>query len=193
MKMIVGLGNPGKQYEMTRHNVGFLCLDSIEAKYNLAFKFESSFNAMVATSLMSGEKCVFVKPQTYMNLSGEAIIKILKYYKVAVEDVLVIYDDMDLPLGSLRLREKGSAGGHNGIKSIIAHLGTQEFKRIRVGISGHANIDAKDYVLGRFSKDEQITLSLVRDQVVNAVDEFIAKKPFVVVMGNYNGDITKRS
>jgi PTH1 family peptidyl-tRNA hydrolase len=128
-----------------------------------------------------------------MNLSGEAIIKILKYYKVAVEDVLVIYDDMDLPLGSLRLREKGSAGGHNGIKSIIQHLGTQEFKRIRVGISGHANIDAKDYVLGRFSKDEQITLSLVRDQVVNAVDEFITKKPFVIIMGNYNGDITKRS
>jgi PTH1 family peptidyl-tRNA hydrolase len=128
-----------------------------------------------------------------MNLSGEAVIKIAKYYKVAVEDILVIYDDMDLPLGSLRLREKGSAGGHNGIKSLIAHSGTQEFKRIRVGISGHANIDAKDYVLGRFSKDEQITLSLVRDQVVSAVDEFIAKKPFVIVMGNYNGDITKRS
>ena len=193
MKMIVGLGNPGKQYEMTRHNVGFLCLDSIESKYRLTFKFDSSFNAMVATSLVGGEKCVFVKPQTYMNLSGEAIIKVAKYYKVAVEDILVIYDDMDLPLGSLRLREKGSAGGHNGIKSIIAHLNTQEFKRIRVGISSHANIDAKDYVLGRFSKDEQITLALVRDQVVNAVDEFIANKPFVIVMGNYNGDITKRS
>ena len=193
MKMIVGLGNPGKQYEMTRHNVGFLCLDSIEAKHHLTFKFESSFNAMVATSLISGEKCVFVKPQTYMNLSGEAIIKIAKYYKVAIEDILVIYDDMDLPLGSLRLREKGSAGGHNGIKSIIAHLNTQEFKRIRVGISGHANIDAKDYVLGRFSKDEQITLALVRDEVVNAVDEFIAKKPFIIIMGNYNGEITKRS
>ena len=189
MKLIVGLGNPGKQYELTRHNVGFLCIDQIEKKHNLTFKFESSFNAMVATSLVGGEKCIFVKPQTYMNLSGEAIGKILKYYKVDIADMLVIYDDMDIPLGALRLREKGSAGGHNGIKSIIAHTGTQEFKRIRVGISGHANIEAKDYVLGRFSKDEQIKLSLIKEKVCDAVEDFISGKPFVVVMGNYNGQI----
>ena len=189
MKLIVGLGNPGKQYELTRHNVGFLCIDRIEDRYNLAFKFESSFNAMVATANICGEKCIFVKPQTYMNLSGEAVGKIIKYYKVDVQDLLVIYDDMDLPFGALRLREKGSAGGHNGIKNIIAHLSTQEFKRIRVGISGHANLDAKDYVLGRFSKDEQANLAIVTDYVSRAVDEFISGKPFVIIMGNYNGEI----
>jgi len=187
MKLIVGLGNPGKQYEKTRHNVGFLCLDKLSDKYNLSFKFESSFNAMVSVCNVGGEKCIFVKPQTYMNLSGEAVGKILKYYKVDINDFLVIYDDMDLPLGSLRLREKGSAGGHNGIKNIIAHLSTQEFKRIRVGISGHANLDAKDYVLGNFSKSDLATLELVFDNVVNAVTEFIDNKPFVVIMGNYNG------
>ena len=187
MKLIVGLGNPGKQYELTRHNVGFICLDTAKDKYNLVYKLETSFNALVATANINGEKCVFVKPQTYMNLSGEAIGKILKYYKIDVNDMLVIYDDMDLPMGALRLREKGSAGGHNGIKSIIAHVGTQEFKRIRVGISSHNNIEAKDYVLGRFSKDEQAILGTIKTHVVNAVDEFISGKPFVVIMGNYNG------
>ena len=187
MKLIVGLGNPGKQYENTRHNVGFLCLDRLSSKYNLCFKFESSFNAMVAISNVGGEKCIFVKPQTYMNLSGEAVGKIMKYYKVELKDFLVIYDDMDLPIGSLRLREKGSAGGHNGIKNIIQHLSTQEFKRIRVGISGHANIEAKDYVLGNFSKSDMSTLELVKDNVSNAVEEFISNKPFVIIMGNYNG------
>ncbi len=187
MKLIVGLGNPGKQYELTRHNVGFLCLDSLKEKYDLTFKLDSTFNAMVATKIIGGEKCVFVKPQTYMNLSGEAVGKILKYFKIDVLDLLVIYDDMDIPLGALRLREKGSAGGHNGINSIIPHVGTQEFKRIRVGISSNMSIDAKDYVLGRFSKEEQITLSLIKDKVVSAIDEFVSGKPFTIIMGNYNG------
>ena len=186
MKLIVGLGNPGKQYELTRHNVGFICLDYAADKYNLVFKLEKSFNAMVATTIINGEKCVFVKPQTYMNLSGDAVGKILNYYKVDINDMLVIYDDMDLPLGALRLREKGSAGGHNGIKSIISCAGTQEFKRIRVGISSHNHIDAKDYVLGRFGKEEQIILESLKVEVIKAVMEFIEGTPFVVVMGNYN-------
>ena len=189
MKLIVGLGNPGKQYELTRHNVGFICLDFAKDKYNLTFKMDPSFNAMVATTLIGGEKCIFVKPQTYMNLSGDAIGKIMKYYKVDINDLLVIYDDMDIPLGSLRLREKGSAGGHNGIKSIISCVGTQEFKRIRVGISGHNNIEAKDYVLGRFGKEEQVILEAIKSEVVNAVSEFIDGKPFVIIMGNYNKSI----
>ena len=189
MKLIVGLGNPGKQYEMTRHNVGFICLDALKEKYNLVFKLDSSFNAMVALANIGGEKCVFVKPQTYMNLSGEAVGKILKYYKINLTDMLVIYDDMDISIGALRLREKGSAGGHNGIKNIIAHVGTQEFKRIRVGISSKANIDAKDYVLGRFGKEEQVILESIKVEVVNAVSEFISGKPFVITMGNYNKSI----
>lgn len=187
MKLIVGLGNPGKQYELTRHNVGFLCLDKISDKYNLTYKFESSFNALVATTNIGGEKCIFVKPQTYMNLSGEAVGKIVKYYKVDVNDLIVIYDDMDLPLGALRLREKGSAGGHNGIKSLIAHLNTQEFKRIRVGISSHADKDAKDYVLGQFGKKEREVLDVIKTYVLEAVEEFVSNKPFVIVMGHYNG------
>ena len=187
MKLIVGLGNPGKQYELTRHNVGFLCLNSLEDRLNLSFKLDTKLQAMIATTLYKGEKCLFVKPQTYMNLSGEAVGKISKYYKVALEDILIIYDDMDLPFGSLRLREKGSAGGHNGIKSIISHLNTDSFKRIRVGISGHANIDAKDYVLGHFSKDEQIDLKRLCNIVSDAVIEFMENKAFVIIMGNYNG------
>ena len=189
MKLIVGLGNPGKQYEFTRHNVGFLAMDKIGDKCSLSFKFESSFNAMVAMQNVCGEKCIFVKPQTYMNLSGEAVGKIAKYYKVDIADILVIYDDMDLPLGALRLREKGSAGGHNGIKSIIAHLNTQEFKRIRVGISSHANIDAKDYVLGKFSKDELATLEILKEHISQAVLDFINKETFVIIMGKYNGQL----
>lgn len=187
MKLIIGLGNPGKQYEKTRHNVGFMCLDNIAGKYNLTYKFESTFNAMVSVANIRGEKCIFVKPQTFMNLSGEAVNKIMNYYKVDIKDFLVIYDDMDLPIGTLRLREKGSAGGHNGIKNIIAHLKTQEFKRIRVGISSHENIDAKDYVLGNFGKDDLATILLAEEHVANAVDEFIDNRPFVIIMGKYNG------
>lgn len=187
MKLIVGLGNPGKQYELTRHNVGFLCLKTLESKLNLAFKVDTKMQAEIATTMYKGEKCLFVKPLTYMNLSGEAVGKISKYYKVNLEDILIIYDDMDLPLGNLRLREKGSAGGHNGIKSLIAHLGTDNFKRIRVGISGHANIDAKDYVLGHFSKEEQKDLDIIREHVSLAVIEFLDNKPFTIIMGNYNG------
>ena len=187
MKLIVGLGNPGKQYELTRHNVGFLCFKTLESKLNLAFKVDTKMQAEIATTMYKGEKCLFVKPLTYMNLSGEAVGKISKYYKVNLEDILIIYDDMDLPLGNLRLREKGSAGGHNGIKSIIAHLGTDNFKRIRVGISGHANIDAKDYVLGHFSKEEQKDLDIIREHVSLAVIEFLDNKPFTIIMGNYNG------
>ncbi len=187
MKLIVGLGNPGKQYELTRHNVGFLCLSSLANKLNLNFKVDTKMQAEIATTLYKGEKCIFVKPLTYMNLSGEAVGKISKYYKVNLEDILVIYDDMDLPLGNLRLREKGSAGGHNGIKSLIAHLNTDNFKRIRVGISGHANIEAKDYVLGHFSKDEQAILQGIISFVDDAIIEFLDNKPFTIIMGNYNG------
>lgn len=187
MKLIVGLGNPGKQYEKTRHNVGFLCLDKLQEKYNLTFKFEGAFQADVATTNVGGNKTIFVKPLTYMNLSGEAVGKIAKFYKIEPQDVLVIHDDMDLPFGSLRLREKGSAGGHNGIKNIILHLGTEEFKRIRVGISGHANIEAKDYVLGKFSKDELIGLDLLSNDVADACQMFIDNKPYTIIMGAYNG------
>ena len=187
MKLVIGLGNPGKQYEKTRHNVGFLCLDRLANKLNISFKIDSDFKASLSL-YNCGEKCIFVKPQTYMNLSGEAVGKIAKYYKIDAKDILVIHDDMDLPFGALRLREKGSAGGHNGVKNIILHLETEEFKRIRVGISGHAEIDAKDYVLGHFSKKELSDLEIIAEDVCNAILEFIEGKSFLNIMSKYNGN-----
>lgn len=186
MKLIVGLGNPGQEYEKTRHNVGFLCLKYIAEKLDLTFKYEASFEAMVATKIIDGEKCFFVMPMTYMNLSGNAVSKICRYYKIDLKDFIVIYDDMDLPIGKLRLREKGSAGGHNGIKNIILCLGTDEFKRIRVGISSHANIDAKDYVLGHFSKEDLLKLKEDAAFIYDAIREFIEEVPFTKIMGKYN-------
>lgn len=186
MKLVVGLGNPGKQYELTRHNVGFLCLDSLIEEMGGNFKLDSSMQSMIATMNYNGEKCLFIKPQTFMNLSGEAVVKVINYYKISIADILVVYDDMDLPLGSLRLREKGSAGSHNGMKNIVSHLHTEEFKRIRVGISGHANIDAKDYVLGQFSRDERLVLFEAISSVKEAVKDFLMNKPFLIIMGKYN-------
>lgn len=191
MKLIAGLGNPGKKYEMTRHNVGFLCLEYFQKKHNLNFKLNKDMNAEVAEANINGEKCIFLKPQTFMNLSGEAVDKVTRYYKIANEDLVVIHDDMDLPLGTLRLREKGSAGGHNGIKNIILHLATEEFKRIRVGISGHEDIDAVDYVLGRFSKEEQEVLNKAFVKVTEAVEDFIKGDPFIIIMGRYNGSYSE--
>ena len=185
MKLIVGLGNPGKQYELTRHNVGFICLDFAKDKYNLTFKMDPSFNAMVATTLIGGEKCIFVKPQTYMNLSGDAIGKIMKYYKVDINDLLVIYDDMDIPLGSLRLREKGSAGGHNGIKSIIKLLGSESFKRIRVGVGKDPNIDIINYVLGKPRKEDLPKIEEALTKAMKASIDFV-NTPFDKVMSMYN-------
>jgi len=191
MKLIVGLGNPGKDYEKTRHNVGFMCLDNLKEKYNLDFRLKKEFKSEIATQTINGEKCVFIKPQTFMNLSGEALILVANFYKINNKDIYVIHDDMDLPLGSIRLREKGSAGGHNGIKNIILHLGTEDFNRIRVGISGHLDIDAKDYVLGRFSKEENETLIPTIEKISEAIEDIISGIDFQKVMQKYNGKSSK--
>ena len=152
--IVAGLGNPGKQYELSRHNAGFLCLDILSNR--LGFRTDRiKFNALTADVMISGKRCLVMRPQTYMNLSGDAVKAAADFYKIPSDRVIIVYDDIDLPVGALRIRRKGSAGGHNGIKNIIAHLGTQEFPRVRIGVGEKpARMDLADYVLGHFQKDE---------------------------------------
>ena len=155
--IIVGLGNPGIKYEKTRHNVGFMFVDVVAKANSATFKLDKNLEAMVAEIYIKNEKHILVKPITYMNNSGNAVYKVLNYYKkenkIDVNDLIVIYDDMDLPLGSLRIRKNGSSGGHNGMKSIISCINSTEFKRIRIGI-GRPENNQIDHVLGKFSKNE---------------------------------------
>ncbi len=156
MIVIAGLGNPTRQYDKTRHNVGFEVIDLLAEKYRIKVK-EKKHRALCGMGMIEGQKALLVKPQTFMNLSGESIGAILSFYKVAPEEgLIVIYDDVSLIPGKLRIRKKGSAGGHNGIKSIISHVRTQEFLRIKVGVGEKPpGWDLADYVLGRFTKEEQ--------------------------------------
>jgi len=133
MKLIIGLGNPGKEYENTRHNTGFMVLDRLSEKLNIEMT-QNKFKGLYGKSKYKGEDVILLKPQTYMNLSGESVRQVMDFFKINQEDILVIYDDLDMPVGKLRLRQSGSAGGHNGIKNIILHTGSQNFNRIRVGI-----------------------------------------------------------
>ena len=190
MKLIVGLGNPGKEYEKTRHNAGFLCLEKYFLKNDIKPKLNKSFNALVAEVNDLGKKNIFLMPQTYMNLSGEAVEKTRSYYGIDVSDILVIYDDMDIEFGLLRIRESGSAGGHNGIKNIIMHEATLDIKRVRVGISSHLDKDAKDYVLGKFNKEELETMDKITNEVCEIIDEFIDGKSFQMIMQSHNGAIS---
>lgn len=155
MYLIAGLGNPTKEYDKTRHNVGFSVIDVLADKYNIDVR-ERRHRAFCGKGVIEGQKVILVKPQTFMNLSGESLRAAVDYYKMAPEDIIVIYDDISLEPGQLRIRLKGSAGGHNGIKNIIAHLGTQEFPRIKVGVGAKPpRVDLADYVLSRFSAGEQ--------------------------------------
>lgn len=154
MKVIVGLGNPDKKYHGTRHNIGFQAMDYLADKYRIAIDTKKH-KGLIGKGFIEGQKVLLVKPMTYMNLSGECLRQIMDFYKLEPEDFIVIYDDINLDVGQLRIRKKGSAGGHNGIKSIIAHLGSQEFPRIRIGVGEKPKeYDLADYVLGRFSKQE---------------------------------------
>ena len=168
MFIIAGLGNPGKRYENTRHNVGFDAIDELVDRYRIPGS-GVSHKAMVGKGIMEGQKVLLAKPLTYMNLSGEAIRGLVDYYKVDPEtELLVIYDDISLEPGNIRIRKKGSAGGHNGIKSIIAQLGTQNFQRIRIGVGEKPkNWDLADYVLGTFGKEDR---PLVEEALGNAAE-----------------------
>lgn len=170
MFIIVGLGNPGKEYETTRHNAGFSSIDVIAEKNNINVT-ENDHKALIGKGYIDGQKVMLVKPQTYMNNSGEAVREITDYYKVDVtSELIIIYDDISLDVGMLRIRDKGSAGGHNGIKSIISHLGTQEFLRVKVGVGEKLpQMDLADYVLGHFSAEDKDKMKDAYGNVYEAI------------------------
>lgn len=171
--MVVGLGNPGFKYAGNRHNVGFHCLDRLAEKYDLVFD-KKQLDAEVAMGRIAGRRAILVKPQTFVNASGEAVGAVARFFKVDMGDVLVIYDDLDLPQGTTRLRPRGSSGGHNGIKSVIDHLGTQGFPRVRVGIGRPpGRMAPKAYVLQDWGEAERAEMEEVYDRVVSAVEAFI--------------------
>ena len=186
VKLIIGLGNPGKPYEHTRHNIGFDVIDELANRWNAPLN-QAKFNGMYASVHRPEGKVILLKPLTYMNLSGESVRPLMDYFDIDVEDIIVIYDDLDLETGKLRLRGKGSAGGHNGIKSLIQHLGTQEFNRIRVGVNRPpVGMKVADYVLSKFSKDDQIIVKEAIEKSCDAVETALAK-PFLEVMNQFNG------
>ncbi|MGD6778043.1 MULTISPECIES: aminoacyl-tRNA hydrolase [Bacillaceae] len=185
MKVFVGLGNPGRQYEETRHNIGFMVIDELADKWNIPLT-QSKFKGIFGQGTINGEKVLLVKPLTYMNLSGECVRPLLDFYKLDVEDLVVIYDDLDLPAGKLRLRQKGSAGGHNGIKSLIQHLQTQNFNRIRMGIDRPKNGPSiSDYVLGKFQTEERPAIDDSIKKAAEACEENLSKE-FLQVMNTFN-------
>lgn len=168
MKLIVGLGNPGSEYKNTRHNIGFMVLDS----YLGEVKWSSKFKSLYYETTVNSEKYIFLKPQTYMNLSGFAVSAFAKYYKLDYKDILVIHDDLDLPVGTFRIKVNSSSGGHNGIKDIIASLHTDAFARVKIGISHDKNKDTKDYVLGSFSKVELNSIQKNFKHIYDIIENF---------------------
>ena len=185
--IIAGLGNPGREYEYSRHNAGFLCLDILCNKYSITTD-RVKYRALTCTAMIEGHPCLIMRPQTYMNNSGEAIREAADFYKIPPEKVIVIYDDISLPTGTLRIRKKGSAGGHNGIKSIIAQLNSDVFPRLKIGVGDRKDKDddLKDYVLGRFSKEDMETLRKTMEKAVDAL-AFILDGDTDGAMSRYNG------
>lgn len=174
MKLIVGLGNPGLEYENTRHNIGFELLDYIANLNDYHFTLEKKFNALSACITVNGEKVLIVKPLSYMNLSGNVVGKYVKYYNILPNDVLVIHDDLDMNFGKIRIVYDSSSGGHNGIKDIINNIGSKKFTRLKIGISNNKSIDTKDYVLGKFSKEDRVILNNIYDKVKDIIYDFIS-------------------
>ena len=186
MKLIVGLGNPGREYKNTRHNIGFIFLDAFLEREHLSLE-KKKFNGLYTEyTSKKGNKALFLEPQTYMNLSGDSLIEFANYYKINVEDILVIHDDLDLEPAKIRIRSKGSSGGHNGIKSIIARLQSENFKRVRIGIGKDSNIPVIDYVLGKFSNDDLKKLEDKYPVVCNVIEDFIDEVDFHQIESRYN-------
>ena len=176
MKLVVGLGNPGAEYALTRHNIGFLVLEKFVRVHNIKFKTSKRFNALIGEGQIDREKVFFAMPQTFMNLSGHSVRPILNWLKIATNDMFVIMDDIALPFGAIRIKPKGSSGGHNGLNSIIDSISTQEFPRMRLGILGRKNIkDLSNYVLDKFTKTEQKSLPEILDSASQACECWIGQ------------------
>jgi len=185
MKCLIGLGNPGRKYATTRHNIGFMVIDELLYRHQWTLN-NTKFNGEYALEHFEGEKVILLKPQTFMNLSGESIRPLLDYYNIDIEDILVIYDDLDLATGRIRLRQKGGHGGHNGVRSTIDHLGTKSFNRLRIGIGRPLGpMPVVDYVLGTFAKEQQDDVIIGVKQAADACEAFITQ-PFSDVMNRFN-------
>ncbi len=186
MKLIVGLGNPGLKYQKTRHNIGFMVIDEVLKMMSVQARFDAKFNAEVAQVLIEGKKVMLVKPSTFMNVSGEAVSKLMNYYDVSIDDILVIVDDINLDTGKLRLREAGGHGGHNGLRNMIGLLHSEQFKRVRIGISNQPHIPLDQYVLGQFTTDELITMQKAIKLSTEIIELFSKDMPFKDIMTKYN-------
>lgn len=184
MKLIVGLGNPGKEYDKTRHNVGFRMIDKITNNLNIEINKEK-FDGKYGEKIINDEKYLFLKPQRYMNLSGTVIKQFVDYFKINIDDIIIICDDLDMEVGKIRLRAKGSSGGHNGLKDIEKNLGTSEYKRIKVGIANNKAIDTKDYVLGKFTKEENDIINNCENTMGNIFNDYL-NLSFNKLMSKYN-------
>lgn len=184
MKLIVGLGNVGMQYENTRHNVGFMCIDEIVKSLGCDFN-RSKFGGIYSEKIINGEKVIFLKPQEFINLSGDVIKKYVDFFKINIDDLLIISDDLDMPVGKIKIKRKGSSGGHNGLKNIECNLKTDEYKRIKVGISNNKKIDTKDYVLGKLTKDENICIQNTVKKMPDIFNDYM-NFDFDKLMNKYN-------
>lgn len=185
MYVIVGLGNPGKKYNVTRHNIGFEVVDEFARQNNIKMT-KVKFKAVIGEGRIGTEKVIVAKPQTYMNLSGESVMRILEFYNLPIENLIVVYDDIDIDTGKLRIRKKGSGGSHNGMRNIIYLLKEDTFPRVRIGVGRpHPNQALADYVLGRFSKDEQELLIPVVKDAVSAIETMV-KEDVDLAMNRYN-------
>ncbi len=184
MKLIVGLGNPGREYENTRHNIGFMCIDAVARHFNTSFN-KNKFSGEYAEFVYKNDKVILLKPGKYMNLSGEVIRDYVKFFKIDIKDILIICDDLDTVVGNYRLRYKGSSGGHNGLKNIELHLNTKEYKRLKIGISNNKLLDTKDYVLGKFTSEEKELINPIINKVPNIVEDYL-NITFENLMNKYN-------
>ena len=182
--MIIGLGNPGGQYKNTRHNIGFMVIDELIRLFDVKLELRK-FKGKYTILTLNGEKVLLVKPETYMNLCGECVAPLMGYYKIALEDIVVIYDDLDLPCGKVRLRPNGGSAGHNGLKSLIKHLGSKEFKRIRIGIDKDPLILGMDYVIGKPTGEQKKLLKKAVEKAALAIREYL-DHDFVSAMNIYN-------
>lgn len=184
--LVVGLGNPGKEYEATRHNIGYMVVDEIAKANNVKFKLSKKHQAMVAEIVIKSQKHYLIKPITYMNLSGISVKSFTQYYKIGIEEILIIVDDLDLETGKIRIRPSGSSGGHNGLKSIFQNMATENIARIRIGINKSIKTDTKDYVLSSFSNSEKAKILSTIQCAPNIFDDFISYG-INYIMNKYNG------
>lgn len=191
MKIIIGLGNPGRQYEDTRHNAGFMVVDKFADKHGVDIS-KARFNALLGEVFVNGEKVVLVKPMTYMNNSGQAVGEVLNFYKPDLEDIIVVVDDIEIELGTLRIRAKNGKGTHNGLKSIFAHLKTDDYPKMKLGVGKFKrDMDLADFVLARPSKEDDEIIDDLIDRAVEALDEFTAS-PIDIVMNKFNGSVLEK-